>query len=348
MCLSLAESDFNVSLIVADGLGNENRTPVKVLDVGKAKSRLDRMLNIPRLVLKLAENLNADLYHIHDPELIPLGRKLKKIGYRVIFDSHEDVEVQIRSKHYINRHVRIIISWLYGLYEKYTCKRFDAVVAATPFINDKFAAAGIKSINVNNYPILSEFNGSNVDWRYKKNQAVYIGGLSEDRGIDNIVGAANELNPEISIVLGGQFTSKKFETKLKESTGWKRVRFKGWLDRNSVSRVLEESMMGLVLLRPKENYLESLPVKMFEYMAAGIPIVASDFPLWVKIIKDNKCGIYVDPLEPSAIARGIISLNDNVEKAREMGVNGRNAIEKKFNWDLEKKKLIDLYFEVLS
>ena len=88
-CISLAKN-YKVNLIVADGLGDEEKNTVYIYDVGKVEGRLNRIFKTTKKVLQRAIELDSDVYHLHDPELIPIGLKLKKMGKKVIFDAHED------------------------------------------------------------------------------------------------------------------------------------------------------------------------------------------------------------------------------------------------------------------
>lgn len=342
-CSSLAAHGFTVSLIVADGKGDEKNNNVAIFDVGASEGRLDRMLNAPSRIMKKAVELDADIYHLHDPELIPIGLKLKKLGKKVIFDAHEDIPKQILGKHYLKKHTKLIISNAFSIYERWAFRKFDAIISATPFIREKYLAMNMISVDINNYPILGELNIDEINWLHKKNQVCYVGAITRVRGIHEMVQAMAFVNSETRFSLGGSFNHSNFEKDVKAESGWKKVDELGWLDRNEIRETLSESVAGLVTLHPIINYLDSLPVKMFEYMAAGIPVIASNFPLWKEIIEENQCGLCVDPLNPSSIAEAIDYIIANPNKAASMGKNGQIAVEEKYNWGNEEAKLISLY-----
>ncbi|MFV7784442.1 glycosyltransferase [Shewanella marisflavi] len=347
-CSSLNTEGYDVYLIVADGKGNENFKNISILDVGKPRGRLNRIIKIPKKILSVALSLDAEIYHLHDPELIPLGLKLKKLGKKVIFDAHEDLPKQILSKPYLNSISRQILSKVVALYEVYACRKLDAVVAATPYIRDKFYANKIYSVDINNYPLLDELYVPSNANNQKKQQVCYVGGLSHVRGTYEIVSSVEHYKNGLKLIIGGKFDDANFEKVVKSHKNWVHIIDKEWLDRDGVKKVLNESIAGIVTLHPIINYLDSLPVKMFEYMACGLPVIASDFPLWKKIIESNNCGICVDPLQPQSIANAVNYILDNPDVARIMGDNGREAIVRHYNWNVEAEKLTSLYIKVLA
>lgn len=347
MCSSLVKEEFDVTLIVADGRGNEVSQGVKIIDSGSSKSRLDRMLNAPSRVYAEGKNVSADLYHLHDPELIPIGLKLKRMGEKVVFDAHEDVPKQLLSKPYLNRPSLWVLAKFFSRYEKWACKHFDGIIGATPYIREKFLEINPNAVNINNFPLLSElsFDGT---WADKHREVCYVGGIEKIRGIVELCEAMAKVPSDIKLNLCGDFGDSALRDAVVLLPGWRSVREHGFLDRGGVRNILGRSMAGLVTLHGFSHFRESLPIKMFEYMSAGIPIIASNFPFWREIVVGNDCGLLVDPCDPYAIADAIKTLVDDPVLAQQKGENGRKAVEQKYNWEIEAEKLVDFYRQILT
>lgn len=331
-----------MTLIVADGAGPETRDGVRIFDVGKPSGRMKRMLATTRRVLNQAIALDCDLYHFHDPELMPVGQALKRRGKRVIYDAHEDLPQDILSKPYIPRPLRQPIAASARLVERSICRGFDHVVAATPTIRDRFSAMGVPAIDIKNYPILGELDDG-VSAAAKEKVVCYVGGLSAARGIHDTIAAMALCQSDVHLVLAGNFVGAGTQEMAVASPGWSRVDYLGFLSREAVRDLLSRSLAGLVTLHPTPAYLTSLPIKMFEYMSAGVPVIASDFPLWQDLVEDNACGICVNPLDPKAIAAAIDRLVNDPAEAQRMGENGRRAVRERYNWKIEEARLLALY-----
>lgn len=341
-CRTLADHAYRVALVVADSQGEDIIDGITISDVGRPSGRLERMLRTTARVYRRALALEGDIYHLHDPELIPLGLRLKRIGKVVIFDAHEDVPKQLLSKPYLAEPARRVLSLAFARFERFACAKLDGIVAATPSIRDKFLSIHPCTVDVNNFPLPSEFDAG-ARWADKAPEVCYVGGIGASRGIRELVQACALLQTPARLSIAGTFSEAKLEAEMRSQPGWQRVDMHGHLDRAGVRRVMARALAGLVTLHPTSNYLEALPVKMFEYMAAGIPVIASDFPLWKSIINGERCGLCVDPSDPKAIADAIDFLLTHPAVAREMGANGRRAVMANYNWAPQAARLIDFY-----
>ena len=343
-CVSLAEEGYDVSLVIPN---TESRIEngVKIVSfIYKPSSRLSRFTKSVNLAYKKALELDADIYHLHDPELLRIAVKLKNKGKKVIYDAHEDLPRQILSKKYLKPIVRKLISSRIEKYENKVAKKLDVIVTATPFIRDRFLKVNPRTTDINNFPIIKELL---FDFEYdqkKGNKICYVGGITTVRGINELLEALE--GAECSLLLAGAFLEDGLRDSIINKNAWNKVEELGFLRREEVVNVYKKSKLGIVTLHPISNYYVSLPVKMFEYMAAGLPLIASNFPLWKDIILENNAGLCVDPMSPIEIGEAINYILNNPKEAKKMGENGRKMVIEKYNWDIEKKKLIDLYQEL--
>lgn len=345
---TLVDAGYDVTLI-AQHDKDEVVDGVKIVALPKPKNRLQRMFRLTLKAFRLALKQNAHVYHFHDPELIPVGLLLKASGKKVIYDVHEDVPQQILSKEWIPGFLRKIISCFTVLIENFASRAFDAIIPATPAIGERFERLNWNTVIVQNFPLLDELYQEKMSHK-KEKAVVYIGVISVQRGINEMVTAMGLLKKhrDAKLLLGGKFIQPSLEEQVKKLPGLERVEFLGWLDRFQVAEVLSKSTVGLVLIHPEPRYKVSYPVKLFEYMSAGLPVIASNFPLWKEIVEGNNCGITVDPLNPYEIAEAIEYLLDNPDVCAEMGRNGRKAVEEKYNWEAESMKLVELYRSICA
>ncbi len=330
-CQSLSASGYE-TYIVAKGDSYESEG-VKICGVkSKKRGRLYRFLFFSREIYKEACRLNCDIYHFHDPELLPYGLRLKRLGKKVIFDSHEDVPAQIVDKSWIPEILRVAVSNIYRAYESHVVKHLDAVVAATPHIAEQFKTRCKKVEVVNNYPKLDDILFQKTPFSERDPIICYAGGISEVRGEKIMVEAMEKVCGKL--ILAGDHEKCKLG---------ERVEYVGKISRGEVNELYGASRAGIVVYQPAKNHTESQPIKLFEFMAAGLPVVASDFPLWKEFIEGNDCGICVNPSDFIGVGKACSKLLDNPEEAQRMGLNGYKAVTEKYNWKTEERNLITLY-----
>jgi glycosyltransferase involved in cell wall biosynthesis len=308
----------------------------KLIDL-PAVSRWRRPWVMGRAALSLARSSRPDVVQFHDPELIFAALALRKGSCRVIYDVHEDVPADIRSKRWIPSLLRPLVALLAGMVERQTARRFDAIVAATPVIAERFRRYGARVVLVRNSVKLAEFAQEALP-ATRRRQAVYVGRISFDRGLVEMVESCRAAG--LPLVMAGNIGTqeKAWLERLGEGAEWR-----GRLDRAGVARLLSESSVGICLLHPEPNYLHALPTKLFEYMAAGLPVITSDLPVSRKIVEQAGCGLVVAHGDSEALTGALSQLAGDSTQAEAMGSRGRAAASRLYNWEGDAARLIELY-----
>lgn len=311
--------------------------------------RLHRMIVSQYQAIGMALRANADLYHLHDPELLPGGILLRLLGKRVVFDIHEDLPKQVRIKPWIHRRLVRLWVWVAQLFDALVSRFFDGIVAATPEIGGKYR--GSRIVVVQNFPVWEELMCPlSAPINERKNIAIYVGTITEERGLRCMLQAADRASERLSgdfrLILAGRFVSAKDREIFEAYANQDIVEYIGWQDRRQVGELLGQAFVGLVTLLPSAGYLESYPVKLFEYGAAGVPAIASDFPLWRRLM--NGCCVFVDPSAPEAIADALVDLMTDKVQAEAIGREARALIRSRYSWESEAEKLLAFYEQILT
>jgi glycosyltransferase involved in cell wall biosynthesis len=346
-CRSLAAASYQVTLVAphAESLWRDG---IQLKATRIRKKRLQRATLGVWDVFRCALKEKADVYHFHDPELIPAGLLLRLLGRKVIYDVHEDLPGTFSYKKYIPPWLKKPLGANIAALECVASFFFSAVVTATPQLARRFQSSGRVAV-VHNFPLIEEFPTAEVQRKPGKN-FVYLGmAIMEERGAKELVEAIGLLPADLSarLVLIGAFESPEFRDLLQSSPGWKRTTAVGLMDRAQVADALAQATAGLITLHPHPNFMNAFPVKLFEYMAAGVPVIASDFLACRGIVEDARCGLFVNPRSPKEIADAMDYLLAHPEEAAAMGQRGKEAVFRKFNWTNEQKILLDLYSGLL-
>jgi glycosyltransferase involved in cell wall biosynthesis len=338
-CVSLAQHGYDVFLIVADGKGDEVKNGVKIADVGpNTGGRLSRMTKTVYKIYEKAKELNGDVYHFHDPELMLIGLGLKIAGKKVIYDVHEDVPKDILSKQWIPLPFRKMTSCIIEKVENFISRKFDAIVTPTDHLLGRFRSINNVVVSCKNYPIISNQDETYVK---KSNQLCYVSSyLSLKRGIYEIVEAMEQIDAKM--ILAGRMDIE-IKKDLEKMPGWSRIDYIGFVDHEEANRIIKESIIGISVLYPTPNYVNALPTKMFEYMLFRTAVVSTNTPVVKEIIDKYHCGLCIESLSAKNIADSIKLLLQNLNLTTEMGLNGQKAIISDFNWEAESRKLINVY-----
>jgi glycosyltransferase involved in cell wall biosynthesis len=317
---------------------------VNIIGIPFNGGRLERFWKGRKLLLAKAKELSANIYHIHDPELLPVALALRKMGWAVIYDAHEDLPRQLAHKHYIPNAFKAIAAWCIEGIENFYAKKCSAIVTVTPHIVQRFNRIHNQVVEVCNYPDLEDITQLKKSLSGKK--MCYVGGITEARGIRELLNALELVNGEL--ILAGHVAPSELLAELEQHPAWNKVDFRGFQNRQGVNEIYQQSDIGIVTLRPHPSYLTAYPVKMFEYMAAGLPVIATNIPLWKDILEQSNAGLCVEISNPSQYAQVINDLLASPSRAEQMGLSARKAVVDRFNWSHEAKKLLNLYENLIS
>lgn len=339
---ALDRAGFDVTIINPTESGTDEHG-IRFFKIDVPQGRKARVMKSSKIAYIAAMQNPSDIYHIHDAELLPTALKLKKMGKKVIYDSHEDTPRQILEKSWIPHAYRDTVSKLFEWYENRVTKKLDVVICATNTIAARFT----NSVVVHNYPSEVEFSQTveEIPYQKRKDSVCYIGAITAIRGITETLRAIEPL--DIKFNLAGRFENLDIKNEIEHMPAFDKVEYKGYLDREGIDKLLSESKIGMLLLQPVVCYKESLPIKLFEYMIAGIPVIASDFKLWQELI-GNACVLYVDPTNHLKVREAIEFLLQNPDRAKAMGEAGRELVLKRFTFEAEERKLVRCYKKLLQ
>lgn len=338
----MAGAGYHVTLLGPHTM-NETVDGVEIVAISKPKNRFMRVLGTTCKTLSVALRQKARVYHFHDPDLLPLGVILKLLGKKVVYDVHEDYHKAILSREYMHQAFKKLVSYTFDIFEKLCARCFDNIVAATESIQERFEAG--KTVCIHNY---AHFSGDAVIEKGERRKAftiIFCGRFfGEEGGLSNVLKAIELLkNHDLLLVLIGEFISQAYGDFLKSHRGWSRVEHLGKAPHSVVMRELARSDLGIECFPRTPNSEYSLPTKVFEYMAAGLPVLCSDLPGLRSVVKNNQCGICVDERDPGKIAAEIEFFINNPALRKQMGENGKKAVLEKYNWEIEGNRLLKLY-----
>ena len=348
---SLLMAGYDLS-IIAQHDKDEIINGIKIFHLPRPQNRLERMTKLIWLIFWKAIRINAHIYHIHDPELLPAGFLMKLLGKKIIYDMHENLPKQIMNKEWINSRLRNILSTIVYVLERLSLMFMAVIFAECSYRKDYLWIK--KCTIVLNMPIINQLFAYKCRTSMKNDFSIgYMGGVTTERGSVTTLDALKILkdnNITLRYDCVGPITQphkRQLLMKCKEYD-LKNIYFHGYLPAHQGWQVIGHCSIGLALLHPIPNYIESYPTKIFEYMAMGIPVIASNFPLYRRVVEESHCGICVDPLNPKEIAGAIQFVIDHPAESKQMGENGYRAVVERYNWDKEADKLISFYRCILS
>lgn len=345
-CKSLHKHGFTVSILTNDGEPDEVLDGIKVIDCGKLWSRAKTLARAKRQFLEKALEIDADIYQLHSPELLPLGLTLKKLGKLVVYDAHEDMPRHLLEKEWLPLFSRKAISFAFEKYMLHALGQFDDIVSPHSHVVADFQAKLGKGTLIANFPLVGANSAfSQADYDARGTVLCYSGTVYSYSNQEEVVEALSKFD-KVQYRIAGYIDPNHAE-RLKAMPAGERVAVLGRLSRPDLYEFYHSARVGVVIYDYKLNLGDRLGSygtnKVFEYMEAGLPFVCTDYILWKDIIDRYDCGVCVAPGRPDEIATAIDYLLRDSQRAYHMGQNGRKAVLQEFNWASEEKKYVELF-----
>ena len=348
-CRGLVAAGHRVTLIIQSDR-TDVRDGVNVKALPKSRGRLHRMTVTMARAFCLVLMEKGDIYHLHDPELLPMGLILRFLGRKVVYDMHENLPEQIKDKHWIPVWLKRPLAATVRMWERVVLNYMGVVMAERSY--SKSYKWMKRSEVILNLPMVDDLVNFAPKVRSTTPSVGYIGGVTRNRGALIIIDALQQIREEglpvsyecIGPVDSEVASDKRFLRAVSE--GWA-VTPGRMSPRDGWPRI-GHCQIGVAVLRSVGNYIESYPTKMFEYMAMGLPVVVSNFPLYREVVERYKCGICVDPDDKKAITEALRFLLENPDRAREMGQKGQKAVLQNYNWNRELGRLCNFYDSLIN
>ena len=358
--VSLQNFGFNITILCWDRqaeLKPEETLPsgVTVIRIQNIPSSygigLLQLSRIPRFWLAIQQylkDIKPQLIHCHDFDTLPAGLWFGLIHrIPVIYDAHEYYAELVKPR------VQGIIGWLLhniiNLGEKLGAHLSRAVVTVDDTLATIYQKQNPHVIVLGHYPEKRLALQSNPVFTRPILSLIYAGRLSVDRGIliyADMVQILHDKGIPIRLILAGVFTPESekqiFFDYAKDITSL--INYVGWIPYDRIAQVYHDIDIGLAVLLPEPRYVAATPVKLFEYMACGLPVIASSFPSITAIVNDANCGLLINPsADLSEAINTIVVWWKNNTIPQTLGESGRQAILSKYNWENQINQLVELY-----
>jgi len=350
--LSLRKKYDDITLIVPDSRQEYMEQGIKIIGVPKADSLYGRF-KLGDTVVARAIELKADIYHFHDFELIFKVMKIKKAlpNCKLVYDVHEHYPDMMRMSRKVPGIIRPLATFIVDKSEIHFARKFDRIITADDAVKHRFDKYNPRVDVIYNFtefePEEENKQGTDTDKEY---DVIYQGGITLERGVFNVVRAINILKekfPEIKMIFVGPFEDAQgkelVEKFIQENDLDANIFFTGRVPHTEVRDYMRKSRIGVVTLMPLPKYYKNIPIKQFEYMSCGIPVVGSDLPPIKNFLTAYNSGIIVDPTRPEDIAKAVNILLSDPRLCQEMGNNGIKAVREEYNWGRMEQKLLAIY-----
>jgi glycosyltransferase involved in cell wall biosynthesis len=345
-CLSLKRAGYDVSIVTNDGEPDEVLEGIPIVSCRAHWPRWKVLLAARRQFIEETVGVDADVYQLHSPELLPLAAPLQHLGKAVVYDAHEDLPRHLLEKEWLPRAIRRPLAFGAEHYLRRVLKRIDDVVSPHSHVVEHLQNTVGKGTLVANFPLVQPLPRMSADAFAARPTAVcYSGTVYQHSNQEATLDALSAL-PEVRYRIAG-YIGDAHRQALDLRPGADQVEYLGRINQAELRTLYTSCIAGLAIIDYKLNQggkLGSYAVnKLFEYMEAGLPVICTDYTLWRDIIERYDCGVCVAPGSVAELRSAIEYVVADRARAYRMGQNGRRAVLEEFNWASEERKYLAVF-----
>jgi len=346
--LSLKDNGYNVVLFCKNNGKDEFKNGVNIKTIPELGKYM-RFLYLFVLLFKLFLE-KSDVYHFNNPDTLPLALLMKKMGYRVVYDTHEDFSQRILVRDWIPIKARDFIASIVVGMEKKLCISADGFFVTQKELLNKYH----KAVLLLNPPIIDidfvkKVKAESIDSVKNKPMLIYVGHtISQARGIEQLINALEIANKKVRVGLWliGEIDDTYLK-KIASMNGFKYVQYLGYMDYIKAMSYVNNADIGIAAILDVADHKNTSANKLYEYMLFGIPFIGTNFPKWQKELENIRAGYFINPLDVKNYSELIVKMISQKEFSKEMGNEGKKYIQENFNWKIESEKLLSVYREIL-
>lgn len=353
---SMAAAGWRVEL-VAPWVRRSEQIPggIRTHFFGRVTSRPVRPVAIPvRIARKLLPIVGGcDIVHFHDIDILP-WMSILSLSKHVVYDVHEDYPEEMMVREWVPQALRRPFAKTLEVGQRIFARPIRNIVLTQPELDPEFKGNRFRKILIYNYASIDLMNGWTDDYLSRPPTVAFIGSQHTNNGTDLLIDIAarvRRVRPDVRFIASDRFPNTGIR-----SAALARIAELGADNLELIPNVRPHELMSVLNrstiaispnLRVKQQ-IRGAHNKIYEFMAASLPIVLSDLPRQVEVVGGSNCGLLARPEEPDSFVDAIVRLVDNPRFARELGENGQRAFRERYSWESQMPRLLDLYDRILS
>jgi len=291
--------------------------------------------------------------HFHDIDILPL-MSILSLWKHVVYDVHEDYPEEMLIREWVPSLLRKPFSKMLEIGQRVFSRPIRNIVLTQTQLDPEFPGTRFRKILILNFASTTLLASVADDYLERPPTVIFIGSQHKNNGSDLLLEIAERVQavrPGVRFLSSDRFSSPEARQNAVSEIERRQLRNFELIANVRPHELMKPLNRATIAISPNlrvKQQINGAHNKTYEFMAAGIPIVASDLPQQVAVIGGANCGALAQPEDPDSFVRAITRLVDDPAMARQLGINGQTAFRERYSWESQMPRLLDLYSTILS